>query len=380
MNKRKIIFLTDMDFKGSGYYNISVSLMKSLVDLGYEIMAVGLSYGNEEHNYPFGILPARTITEAYATVSNLYLEWKPEAVVVALDIPMQMAIRSLFEKQRLTIPYYGIFPLESPPLSMTWAMPVLQMQGSMCMTHFGTEECHKKGIVSTKYIPIGVDQDVWRFASAEDRTSIRTAFGYTDKDFVVLTVADNQERKNLTASMNIIQKLQKACPDKTIRYNLVTREQLSIGYLLNDYAIETGIIRNMTIFERGLPTEELWRLYVSADAMLLTSKSEGLGMPVLEAMSCGLPVVASNCCAIQEHLQEGFAGYPIKIKIGYRDSFGNGFRYLVDEKDGVNQLLAVMNADEGKQKFIRDNAKQYIASLSYTEAAKVIDTVLSKGA
>ena len=39
---------------------------------------------------------------------------------------------------------------------------------------------------------------------------------------------------------------------------------------------------------------ELRRLYSSADLFVLTSESEGLGFPVMEALSCGTPVVATD--------------------------------------------------------------------------------------
>jgi glycosyltransferase involved in cell wall biosynthesis len=45
------------------------------------------------------------------------------------------------------------------------------------------------------------------------------------------------------------------------------------------------------IFDRwplgtGCRSGSLWSLYAAADAFLLTSKAEGLAMPVLEAMAC----------------------------------------------------------------------------------------------
>ncbi len=40
--------------------------------------------------------------------------------------------------------------------------------------------------------------------------------------------------------------------------------------------------------------DELRRLYSSADLFVLTSESEGLGFPVMEALACGTPVVATD--------------------------------------------------------------------------------------
>lgn len=377
MSNHKIALMTDMDFKGSGYFNISMGLMDSFVAMGNEVICVGLQYENNEHDHPFGIVPARNLQEAYATVNNLWLAWQPDALIVALDIPMQLAVKQIFDQRKFSVPMYALFPLESPPLPTRWAMFLLQLKGCFCMTKFGTADCNAHGLKAV-YMPIGLDQNKWRIPSPEERHSLREAMGYTDNDFVVLTVADNQERKHLTGSMNIVQKFRKQHPEKNVRYQLVTREHLQVGYLLMDYAVEIGLAGNLSIFERGISPAELWRLYAVSDAFLLTSKSEGLGMPVLEAMSVGVPVVASDCCAIEEHLAKGKNGYPIKIKMSFRDSYGNGNRYLVDEADGVRKLEDVLNADEVKKTTIQTNAKNYVASISYDEAAKVLSEVLDK--
>ncbi|MCK4659850.1 MAG: glycosyltransferase family 4 protein [Phycisphaerae bacterium] len=51
----------------------------------------------------------------------------------------------------------------------------------------------------------------------------------------------------------------------------------------------------------GSPNDaELSRLMVSARALLLLSAAEGFGLPVLEAMACGCPVIVSNRASLPE--------------------------------------------------------------------------------
>lgn len=49
-----------------------------------------------------------------------------------------------------------------------------------------------------------------------------------------------------------------------------------------------------------VPEKEMPILYNAADVLLHTSEYEGFGMPLLEAMACGTPIVASNKASIPE--------------------------------------------------------------------------------
>ena len=49
-----------------------------------------------------------------------------------------------------------------------------------------------------------------------------------------------------------------------------------------------------------LSIEDITRLYSHADLFVFPSLYEGFGMPVLEAMACGAPVITSNRSALPE--------------------------------------------------------------------------------
>lgn len=65
-------------------------------------------------------------------------------------------------------------------------------------------------------------------------------------------------------------------------------------------AIETLGLSNDVTFTGYVPDEELPALYSAADVLLMPSQYEGFGFPMLEAMACGTPVVASNASSLPE--------------------------------------------------------------------------------
>ena len=56
---------------------------------------------------------------------------------------------------------------------------------------------------------------------------------------------------------------------------------------------------------RGIPRDELASLYAGATAVLVPSLAEGFGIPVIEALACGTPVIASDIPVLRE---VGFEG------------------------------------------------------------------------
>jgi len=64
--------------------------------------------------------------------------------------------------------------------------------------------------------------------------------------------------------------------------------------------VERAGIHGMICFAGSLDEDELIPLYNAADVLVLPSLYEGFGLPPLEAMACGTPVICSNCASLPE--------------------------------------------------------------------------------
>jgi glycosyltransferase involved in cell wall biosynthesis len=179
-------------------------------------------------------------------------------------------------------------------------------------------------------------------------------------------VADNQERKNLWAGMASVQSL-KAQINRKIRYILVTRKDSPVGWKLDDLSIEMGLTKEMMIFNRGIPEQDLWGLYAVADVYLQPSKAEGLGMPVLEAMGCGIPCVATDTGALTELLHSE-RGHLVKVDYFFRDVWGNSGRSMISIFDAAENMLSILETNCVHI----DNALEYVRSRTWTNAVNQI--------
>jgi glycosyltransferase involved in cell wall biosynthesis len=68
---------------------------------------------------------------------------------------------------------------------------------------------------------------------------------------------------------------------------------------MRSLAAELGIAGDV-VFTGGVPIEETVSFYRSADALVYPSFNETFGLPILEAMACGCPVVTSDTSSMPE--------------------------------------------------------------------------------
>ena len=72
------------------------------------------------------------------------------------------------------------------------------------------------------------------------------------------------------------------------------------GYSSFIKTVEELNLQDRVIFKGYIPDNELEWMYLNASLFVFPSLSEGFGLPILEAMSCGVPVITSNYGAMAE--------------------------------------------------------------------------------
>lgn len=93
-------------------------------------------------------------------------------------------------------------------------------------------------------------------------------------------------------------------------------------------------LENHVAFIGSPNNEQLAEYYRGALALLFPSLYEGFGLPPVEAMACGIPVLTSNICALPEIV--GDAG--IIVQPLQTDEIADGIRRLVDDPSMILDL------------------------------------------
>ena len=350
-----IIYVSEFSGK-SGYDSLSRQLCFELVQKNIDVMALGVHYERTPHNLPYSLVPVDKPGHVPAIITNLKQQKIPiEAIIVALDIPIQI---KLFKEDKLShktnVPYIGLFPLEAVPLSTRWALDMQGMDKALVMTKFGTEELLKCGI-NAEFIPLTPPKKMGK-PSPDERNHLRGELDIDQDTFVVLMVAANQERKNMDAAIKAFGKFSVIVKDRnksgfatdveSIRkteLKIVTDPNTPWGWDLQDLANREGVGDRLRIY-KDISSIALQTLYGVSDCLLVSSKAEGLIIPMLEAYQMGLPVIGTNCTAIAEHGADNRA-LLADVSHTVRGTFGNGERYYVDP-DSLAEKLGLIYHDQ----------------------------------
>jgi glycosyltransferase involved in cell wall biosynthesis len=123
---------------------------------------------------------------------------------------------------------------------------------------------------------------------------VRRRYGLPEQ--YLIHVGTIEPRKNLTRLVEALQRLRQT----GLAIPLVVVG--SRGWLYDEFfrRLEQLELRNAVVFPGYVPSTDLPAIYSAATAAVVPSVYEGFGLPVLEAMACGTPVVSSHASSLPE--------------------------------------------------------------------------------
>lgn len=155
-----------------------------------------------------------------------------------------------------------------------------------------------------------------------------------EKDKYILSFGSNEVRKNTIKTLMIFKRMidEKKISDD---YKLVLFGYRGYsGSKGNQFILENGLQDRVEIHEY-IDDKKLIELYQNARMFLFLSSYEGFGIPIIEAMSQGTPVIAADNSSLTEIVGES----GILVDLDNDDEIINSIQLLIDNDEIFNQYI-----------------------------------------
>ena len=163
----------------------------------------------------------------------------------------------------------------------------------------GLVEPHRLAVV-----PLGVEEEFRPDGPPQVSPEAEALLARKGPGPVILHVGAMVPRKRIDLLLRAFAQISRQFPGATI-----VRVGGPLSPAMTAFAEQLGIA-NAIVGMPFLSRAELAAIYRRADVFLLCSETEGFGLPVLEAMACGVPVVARELPAVREVAGEAIRHVP----------------------------------------------------------------------
>lgn len=177
----------------------------------------------------------------------------------------------------------------------------------IAMSRFG-ERMLRDGGLDPLYVPHSIDTGVFR-PRRDLRAETRRKMGVPEDAFVVGMVAANKgrapARKAFPETMAAFARLREDRPDAHLYLHTEPtgfEQGVPMGRLIQQCGVpqESVHFTDALSVEIGLDPEHMAALYSAFDVLANPAYGEGFGIPILEAQSCGCPVIVTDCSSMTE--------------------------------------------------------------------------------
>lgn len=146
-------------------------------------------------------------------------------------------------------------------------------------------------------IPNFIDTETYR----RDREPCHRASLAAEDEKIVMHVSNFREVKRVEDVVEVFYRIRKSVPSRLVLIGDGPQRPKAL-----ERAAELGLEEHVRFLGKHASVNEL---LACADLFLLPSASESFGLAALEAMACGVPVVASRVGGLPEVVPDGDAGY-----------------------------------------------------------------------
>jgi hypothetical protein len=268
----------------------------------------------------------------------------------------------------------GYTMLEVDGLPAEWVEQANRMDEIWVPSSFNKKTFSDSGVSKPILVmPLGVDPDYFNPEIKSFRVSTK---------FTFLSIFEWGERKAPELLLKAFTEEFDRPEDVILLCEVQNRdESVSIRNEINRMKLRRDSAAIILLANKSIPRYQIGCLYRSTDCFVTPTRGEGFGLPIIEAMACGMPVIATNWGAHTDFFNEE-VGYPIKVRqlvpARAKCPYYEGFRWAEPDIEDLRALMRHVyeNQKEAREKGLKASGK-VLGELSWLAAAdKIKDRLL----
>ena len=256
--------------------------------------------------FPLPLYPELKLAIPTPTIGEKLEQFQPDIIHVAN--PAVLGLGGLYYAKKLNIPLVASYHTHLPQYLHHYGLGMLegllwellksghnQADINLCTSTAMVEELTNHGIERVDLWQRGVDTELFQPHHASREMRDRLSQGNLNNTILLYVGRLGAEKE-----IERIKPILEAIPNARLAL---------VGDGPNRETLEQHFADTPTHFVGYLRGEQLASAYASADAFIFPSRTETLGLVLLEAMAAGTPVVAANSGGIPDIVTDGINGY-----------------------------------------------------------------------
>jgi glycosyltransferase involved in cell wall biosynthesis len=389
----------------TGFSRVTHSIGERLVDdYGHDVHVLGFNHRGDawasqrdpNRQTPLKLYRPNAVENAdiwgKTRIVELLGKIEPDVVVLLHDANLlwNLLLENTWDPQQYLLRYRPVItyiPVDGYNRPPKWNEFLTEATNVVAMSKFGQAEYPGSqlvyhGIDSELFFPITPDRPITTSTgiTVTSKRDAKRAFGFDPDGFLVLRVDKNSGRKDFASTIKALWPVMAKHTDIQVHLHTSGGGNVEDALLINNMLAREPAL-NKRFWLPGLLTShvgwseaDLCALYNAADIFVSTSRGEGFGLTIAEALSCGVPVIAQNVSAIPEVVGPG----GVLIEPLAQITVPNGSDQWLADTGAFSEAIEHLYRSAGARRDLGRNGREHVVrSFEWNEAAAKFHVFIS---